>query len=213
MKIFAQAVSWIFVPLLMPIYALLLTLFVPANQDYLMNLDCLYMLPVQSKWALIYMFFIFCVAAPGVSFYMLLRRKVIGSIEMETTKERNIPIVIMFLYCTVLFVMLHVGNAVILSKFIYALPLSGMLVTLTFVFLNRWKKISIHAASSGILVGFLLAYILLHEEYQLWILSLSIFISGLVISARLYLGKHSFLELIVGWFTGVFITFIVNYFY
>lgn len=213
MKALSNIISWVFVPLLMPMYALLLTLFVPANQDFLFNQDCLYFLPLPAKSALLYMFFIFCVAAPGISFFMLYRRKVINSIEMETAKERNIPIIIMFLYCTVLFVMLHISNAVILSKFIYALPLSGMLVTFAFFFLNRWKKISIHAGASGILVGFLLAYILLHQEYQLWILIVSILVSGIVMSARLFLEKHTITELIIGWLMGVFITFMVNYLY
>jgi len=213
MRVIAEVISWVFVPLLMPIYALLLTLFVPANQDFLINADCLYFLPIQWKWLLLYMFFIFSVAAPGISFYILYRRKLIHSIEMETARERNIPIVIMFLYCTVLFVMLHVSNSVILSKFIYALPLSGMIVTALFFFLNRWKKVSIHTASAGILTGFLLAYILLHEDYRLWVFIVSILISGVVMSARRYLMKHTFLELIIGWITGVFITFIVNFLY
>ena len=49
----------------------------------------------------------------------------------------------------------------------FSLPLSGVFVTAVFYIANYWKKISIHAAGGGILVGFILAYILIQSEYQL----------------------------------------------
>jgi membrane-associated phospholipid phosphatase len=214
MKSIYQVVSWVFLPLFMPMYALILVMYVPSNQDYIFNQDCMYLLPIEAKTALLYMFLIFCVVAPGLSFIILYKRKIITTIEMETTKERTIPIIVMFVYCLMLYVLFDVksGDGK-LPKFVYALPLSGALVTAVYFFLNRWKKISIHAAGVGILVGFILAYILLHEEYELWMFALTLIISGLIMTARLYLQKHTFFEVVFGWLIGLIVTFSVNYFY
>ena len=214
MKSIFQAISWVFLPLLMPIYALLLVMYVPSNQDYIFNQDCMYLLPDEAKNAILYMFLIFCVVAPGISFIMLERRKIIATIEMETTKERSIPIIVMFLYCLMLYVLFIVKSGEsVLPKFVYALPLSGAIVTAVYFFLNRWKKISIHGAGAGILFGFILAYVLQHEEYELWMFALTLIISGLIMTARLYLQKHTFFEVVFGWIIGLIITFGVNYFY
>ncbi len=211
---FAQAISWIFNPLLMPIYGLLLVMYIPS--DHLTyNPYCMYYLPVENKISIVYIFLLFGFAAPGLSFYLLQRRNIIQSIEMDSRKERTIPIVIMFAYCLMLYILLLYlsKGSTLLPKYLYALPLSGVLVTFVFFFLNRWKKISIHSAASGILVGFILAYIIGHVEFKLIMLAIAIVISGLVMSARLFLEKHTLTETIIGWVIGAFITFSVNYFY
>ena len=214
MRILSEVISWVFMPLFMPIYALALVMFVPSNQDYFFNIDCLFTLSLSGKFALLYWFFVFSVAMPGISFIILQRTKVIGSLELEERRERSIPIVIMLTYCLALYLLFvfKVGHGYI-SKFAFSLPLSGVCVTAIFFFLNRWKKVSIHAGAAGILTGFILACILQHIEYQLWMFTLAIVISGLVLTARLYLEKHTLLELVIGWLTGTLITFGVNYFY
>ena len=120
----------------------------------------------------------------------------------------------MLAYCLILyiFLVLKAGNSGV-PRFIFSLPLSGVFVTLVFYFLNKWKKVSIHAAGAGILTGFILAYILYQVEYELWVLIFSILISGLVMSARLYLKKHTLFEVVFGWIIATVITFGVNYFY
>ncbi len=214
MRILAQFISWVFMPLFMPLYALGIALYVPSNQDYIFNVDCLYTLPDQGKWGLLSIFFIFCTALPGISFILLQRWGAIETIEMETRKERGLPILIMFAYCVALYALfiIKLGPGTI-SKFALALPLSGAIVTGLFYFLNRWRKVSIHAAGVGILTGFIFAYVAQHLQYEFWVLAFVVIVSGLVMSARLYLEKHSLLEMVVGWFTGTLITFAVNYFY
>ncbi len=201
-------------PLVMPIIALLLTMYVPSEQDFFLNTDCLYAMPVQSKSAVLWMFLIFCLITPGLSFIIMKQTGYLKSIEMNEQRERDLPILTMLTYCLLLYFVFYtkIGNSTA-PKFIFSLPLSGVFVTLIFYFLNRWKKLSIHAAGAGILVGFVLAYILFQTEYQMWVLALSILLSGLVISARLYLKKHDFQEVILGWLVGCFVTFGVNMLY
>lgn len=216
MKLFSQIISWVFMPLLMPIYALLLVMFIPSNIDFIQNSQCMYAMDFQFKKAFLYMFLIFCVLAPGVSILILKRRGIIASIDMDTQKERYIPILVMFIYCLVLFFYINYlinVNRLIVPKFLTMLPLSGVAVTAVFIIVNRWRKISIHAAAAGILVGFILAYILQQVEYELWVFTISLLVTGIVMSARLYLQKHTLSEVIIGWLIGSFITFGINFWY
>jgi len=210
----AKAISWIFLPLFMPVFALLLVMYVPSAQDYKYVDANLYSIPFEFKKALLYIFTSLTIIFPGLSFIILSRSNLISSVEMENRTERPIPILLMLGYCLILYVflVLKAENSGV-PKFVFSLPLSGVFVTLAFYFLNKWKKISIHSAGTGILTGFILAYILFQIEYEMWMLIISILISGLVMSARLYLIKHTLFEVVFGWILAAVITFGVNYFY
>jgi membrane-associated phospholipid phosphatase len=214
MKIFSDIVSWVFLPLFMPVYGLLLAMYIPSNEDYILNEDSLYFLTDTAKQAILYMFFIFSVLAPGLSFLLLHKKKIISTIDMENQRERNIPMILMLSYCLVLYFLFIIkAQDNILPKYVYALPLSGVFVTLTYTFINRWIKISLHAGGAGILTGFLLAYASAQVEFETWILIAAILASGLTLTARLYLNKHTQLEVYTGWSLAVLLTFLVNTLY
>lgn len=205
--------SWIFLPLLMPTYGLLLTLYIPSEQINL-DKDALFLLNPDLKKTLLYLFFTFSALAPGISFYALHKRQIISTIDMENQKERNIPLVIMFAYCLILYLMFVFkapGN--ILPRFFYALPLSGAIVTGSFMFINRWIKISMHAGGAGILVGYLLAFYRDQAQFEFWILIAAVLASGVTIASRLYLNKHRPIEVYTGWSLAVLITFLCNAYY
>lgn len=214
MRILAEVLSWVFLPLLMPVYGLLLAMYVPSNQDFLFNEDSLFFLRDEAKLAIIYMFLIFSVIAPGLSFVILHKKNVITTIDMENQRERSIPMFIMLTYCLILyFLFMLKAQHNILPKYIYALPLSGVFVTVTYTYINRWIKISLHAGGAGILTGFLLAYGLGQAEFQIWVLVCAVVSSGLTLAARLYLKKHTQTEVYTGWSLAVLMTFLVNYLY
>lgn len=214
MKIFSDIVSWVFLPLFMPVYGLVLAMYIPSNEDYILNEDSLYFLTDAAKQAILYMFFIFSVLAPGLSFLLLHKKKIISTIDMENQGERNIPMILMLSYCLVLYFLFVIkAQDNILPKYVYALPLSGVFVTVTYTFINRWIKISLHAGGAGILTGFLLAYASAQVEFEMWILIAAILASGLTLTARLYLKKHTQLEVYTGWSLAVLLTFLVNTLY
>ncbi|MFN5910087.1 MAG: phosphatase PAP2 family protein [Bacteroidota bacterium] len=214
MKVFSEIASWVFLPLLMPVYGLLIALYVPSDQDYLLNEDCLYLINDSIKLAVLIMFVIFSAVAPGLSFLILKKRNIISTIDMEDKRERSIPMLIMLVYCLMLyFLFLQKAPGGVLPKYVYALPLSGVFVTVSYALINRWIKISLHAGGAGILAGFLFAYSWGHMEYEFWTLVFPILASGITLTARLYLKKHTPFEVYTGWslaFTG---TFFVNLFY
>ncbi len=214
MKILAEILSWVFLPLLTPVYGLLIAMYVLSEPYPVYSQESLYLLPDAAKIAIFYMFLIFSVIAPGISFVILRKQNIITTIDMENQKERNIPMFMTLAYCLILYsLFIYLSKETVLPKYVYALPFSGIFVTVIYTFINRWIKISLHAGGVGIMTGFLFAYALEQAEFQFWILIFAIIASGLTISARLFLKKHTQLEVYTGWSLAVLMTFLVNYLY
>ena len=205
-RIFSHLLSWVFLPLLMPTYGLLLTMYLPSEPLKLSSWT-MYTLPSEVKTQLLLVFFTISALLPALSFVELHRRKVISTIDMENRLERNIPLLIMFAFCLMLFVVFLVkAPNHVLPKYFYALPLAGVLVTGVFMLINRWIKISLHAGGAGILVGYLFAFFMMQAQYNFWILISAIMASGFTIAARLYLNKHRPIEVYTGWSLAFLIT-------
>lgn len=209
----SHIISWVFLPLLMPNYGLILTLYLPSQSKSIAEVS-LYALPEELKSQLLFVFFVFSALLPAMAFFTLHKQGVISTIDMENRLERSVPLIIMFVFCLLLFILFQVkAPDHVLPKYLYALPLAGALVTGIFMFINRFIKISLHAGGAGILVGFLMAYIAAQVGFAFWVLPLAILASGVTIAARLYLGKHQPIEVYTGWTLAVTITFCCNYFY
>ncbi|MES2800333.1 MAG: phosphatase PAP2 family protein [Bacteroidota bacterium] len=211
MKIFSHIASWVFLPLFMPVYGLLLAMYVPNLQDYALNKDSLFFLNENVKISILVLFFAFGCVAPGLSFLVLHKRNIITTIDMEDKSQRKIPLLIMLAYCLILyavFVLKFPGY--VFPKFIYGVPLSGAIVTGVSLFITRWMKISLHAGGAGILTGFIFAYTYNMVLFPFWIVIAPIVASGLVITARLYLNRHTPREVYLGWSLAVLITFSTN---
>lgn len=214
MKIVSQIISWVFLPLFMPMYALLAAMYTPSDQDYIFNDDCMFLMYDQNKFVVLIYFALFGIVFPGISYSIMRASGMISTIEMDDKSERNLPILITLAYCIALYVILVIKfSGFHAPKYIFCLALSGIAVAMVHFFLNIWKKVSIHAAGAGIAFGFLFAYALGHAEYHLGIVIIPLLASGIVMSARLYLRKHDLTEVAVGWFLGAFLTFTITYLY
>ncbi len=206
MKFLSHFFSWVFLPLLMPSYGILISLFVPAYSTDI-EMTSLYFAPIESKWALFTIFFLFSVVAPGVSFVLLHRFKVISTIDIERQGERSLPLVIMLVYSLVLFFLLvYKAGEGTLPRYFYALPLSGVAVTSIFLLINRWIKISLHGAGAGILLGFLSVFTRAQDHFSLVLVLSALLAAGLTMAARLYLRKHTPLEVYTGFTLALLLT-------
>lgn len=212
MKLFANIISWLFMPLLIPTYCLVLTLFTISFDGFLSGSASLWSLPNDVKWALINLFLIFTLIAPGISLLVLRNRKMISSIEIHDRAQRFFPILLMFFYSIALFLLLFLKiKDTAIPYFIFTFPLAGAFVSMALFAANYIFKISLHAAGCGIMFGYILAYVIQQQYFEFWILIAASIISGLTISSRLYLEKHSVDEVTHGWLIGACITFAVNY--
>lgn len=211
MKILSHIFSWIFLPLLMPLYGLLMVMFYPA-EELVPNTISMYALPLSIKWIVFGMFAVFSFAAPGLSFLGLFRFKIITTIDIENRTERLYPLLIMLIYGLMLYWLIGESDPKhLLPPYFSSLALAGVTVTLLFMGLTQVLKISMHAGGAGILTGFLYAYFMQqHNPSYLWV-AISILMAGMVISARWYLRKHTALELFLGYTLAGVITFGVVY--
>jgi hypothetical protein len=99
-------------------------------------------LPNEIKWALLNLFLIFTLIAPGISLLVLRNRKMISSIEIHDRTQRFFPILLMFFYSIALFLLLFLktkDNSI--PHFIFTFPLAGALVSIALFAANYILKI------------------------------------------------------------------------
>ena len=134
----------------------------------------------------------------------------ISSVRLEKRSERILPftfITVFYGLTTYLFHSKIEINDLILLIFMSATLLVALLTIITVFF-----KISVHAAGAGCMIGYLLALMQIFPDQQLLgTLIVIIMISGLILSARLFLNAHKPLEAYSGFFLGLMISFLSLY--
>lgn len=212
MKLFSEFISWLFMPLFMPIYALAIVFYTPSYLDFTLIKDALFYLPDEAKTNFIITFTIFGVLAPGFSLLILAKTKIVDSLQLEDRKDRFPALIMTFIYCILLYLLLknagkngHIANA------IYGLTLSGAVISFVFLIVNNWMKISLHTGGAGLLFGFVMAYFAVHTIMVIWPIVLMLLCIGLVMSSRLHLAKHTQTEAYVGFVSASLITFVTTY--
>lgn len=214
MEFLARFLSWLFLPLLTPIYALLIVFYVPAQPKTFYIFDALYYYPPEAKYLYLMLFFVFAVMAPGLSLIVLRFNNSISSLSLENREERGTPILIMVFYTAVLYLFLiFQGDNTLVPNVIKGMALGGLLASAMSYVINKSFKVSLHGIGIGSLIGFVYTYFLTMEEFSLWSLTAVIFTGGLVLSARLFLRMHNFSQIIVGASIGFASQFFCVYFY
>lgn len=203
MRVGAHIISWLFLPLLMPIYAICTAMYIPSMEGNFLQEDTLYFIPSNFKLIILGWFIVFSFCAPGLSLLMFKLSRNISSIEVENREERGLPITITAVFCVILGVLFFIKapNGVLPSS-IYALPWGGFVGIVMAGILNRRDKISLHALGAGMLQGFFMSYYMFQAEYYFEILIASTLVGGLVLSARLYLNKHTLKQVMNGYLLG-----------
>jgi len=208
METASRIISWLFLPLFMPIYALLATMYIPSQQYGFFQRDNLFAMPAEYKQFVLLWFVFFAVLAPGFSLLLLKRGQQISNIEIDKREERLIPILITAVFCLLLGItLMYKAPNGVLARAIYALPWGGFFAVLLAGLATRYEKISLHALGAGMLFGFLVAYFRTQSAFVFPVLLLSALIGGLVLAARMYLGKHDLRQSLSGYVLGAIVVF------
>ena len=201
MKLTAKIISTLFHPLLMPVIGLVIIF----NTDSYIN----YTVPFELKRAIIILVGISTFVIPLLITLMLLNRRFINSLEMETQKERVIPYAFTIIfYIFTLYMLKKVPISPIIFNFVIGATLS---VIIAFVVNIKWK-ISAHMIGVGGLLGALICISILLEIYITPYILFVILIAGLVGTSRLILKAHTQLQIFVGLAVGVICQIISLYF-
>lgn len=184
--------SWVLVPLLMPVYGIML-IFISSYLIYS---------PFQTKVALTLTVAIINVLIPMALFYLLKVFGVVHDIGLNNRKERLLPYVITILCLTATAVYLKLRMAPDwLVMFYGGGAVAGVI---NFIVNFRWK-ISAHTAGIGGLCA-ILAIIYLDElptPLCMPMLLTSIVLAGMLGTARVWLGRHTLGQVLCGYLSGV----------
>lgn len=201
MNLVARIVSILFHPLLMTTYlmGILMMTYPPA-------LD-----PVRSEIFSGFLLLIFFVTflLPAINIVIFKAFGTIPSVMMMERQDRIIPFVfitLFYLMMTILFYWkFHIGFQDSVFKFLLIVDLLIVAATLiTFIY-----KISVHSIGMGGLLGILIPLNKVTEDHGLFYPTLALLvISGVVMSARLYLNVHTLREVMLGAATGFMISFV-----
>lgn len=187
----ARFVSWIMVPLLMPVYGIILIL----------TLSVLSAAPSSSRLMATIMVAVLNLAIPAVLIYILKFLGVVRDVALNQQKERPIPYIITILaYGGTALYLWHAGCPGWVSMFY----VGGAVAAVINCVVNIWWKISAHAAAAAGLVAMLV--ILASKGMPVhpmlgWILG-SILASGFLGSCRVYLYRHTPMQVMAGFTVG-----------
>ncbi len=197
-KKFAQFLSVVLHPVLMPTYALLLIF---RQSTYFS-----YSVSPEAKIALYSIILLNTLALPVIISYILIKRGWIKSFEMEKREERMMP------YFTNLVLILLASFMIYklrLPRAFFLLTLgAAAAVTIAMIVNIKWK-ISIHMIGMGGLIGTffgLSAFLLV--DLRMMIIG-CLLVAGLLGVARVTLGAHRPSQIYVGFFIGFFCEYLI----
>jgi hypothetical protein len=213
MKFTAKLISWVFLPLFMPLYALLITMYIPSLEQGFYQQKTIYWMNSNLKIAVFSLYFLFSFLAPALSLVLLKKSRVISNFEIDDKNERRIPIIITAIYCAALswFLIVKAPQG-LLPPPIYLMPIGGLVAILITGVITTFSKISLHALGAGMFFGFLVAYFQYQSEFYFSIIIGAAMIGGVIMSARVYLEKHSLTQSFSGYSLGAFVMYLVVHF-
>ncbi len=199
MKKISEILSAVFSPLLVPTYGMVLAAF----------LTILRMLPSNLLWTAIGITFVITCLVPVSAIVALYRSGVIKDPALPNRTERFIPygvVVLCYLGCGFFF---YKASAPFWLPMFFA---GGALATVISTVVNCWWKISAHAAAMGGLVALVFRIVASHYalfNMNVW-LSGVIIVAGLVMTARVYLSRHTLWQVLAGCANGFLCVYLMS---
>ena len=187
MKRISQILSALFSPLLVPTYGMILASF----------LSVLAVLPVRVLWTTVAITFVITCMLPATGILALYKTGVVKDPGLNSRGERFIPYALaMLCYLGCAYFLYRAAAPSWLSLFYVGGAAAIAVNTLVNV---KWK-ISAHAAAVGGLVALLFRLAASHQAIygmNIWI-SCGVIVAGMVMTARVYLGRHTLLQVLAG---------------
>jgi membrane-associated phospholipid phosphatase len=192
MRSVANLISYVFHPLIIPTLGMLIIF----NSNSYVN----FAIPYELKKAVVMLVAVSTFIIPTLITLLLFNRGYIQSVEMVTTKERYLPygFTVVFYFFTI-YMLQKAPIPPIIFNFMIGATVS---VIIAFIINLKWK-ISAHMIGIGGLTGALIAISFLLDLNLMPYITLSLFVSGLVGSSRLFLNAHTPAQVYAGFFLGL----------
>lgn len=188
---FATLISWAFVPMMMPVYGIML----------IFGLSILDIASFSTRLSFTLVVAAFNVLIPMILVILLKKMGIVHDVGLNERKERFIPYLIVIVCMLGTAVFMWYKHAPMWVSMFFAGGAAAGLVNLT---INFWWKISAHAAGIAGIVALLIRII--KDGYpepasMTWLL-IAIGLSGLLGSARIWLGRHTVWQVLCGYAVG-----------
>ena len=193
-KRIARIISVVFHPLLMPTYMMLLLI--------RFNFQYPFVLPENYLNLMTLLVFLTSFVFPLLIMFLMLKLKMISSMELETKRERALPLLVAtgFFYLTY-----HFFKQVPYFALFNMFMIGATLVTSVTLLVTYLYKISLHMVGIGGVFGALTGISLSTSQNYLLLIVIAIFIAGLTGFARLKLKTHTEAEIYSGFALGAFV--------
>lgn len=189
--VLATSVSWLLVPLMMPVYGMLL----------IFSLSILDIAPAGIRTVFTLIVAAFNLVVPAILVWMLKKMGVVQDLGLNERRERLVPYLITVACMGATgFFMWYKGAPLWVAMFFAGGALAGLVNAVVNL---RWK-ISAHAAGVAGIVALLVRII--KDGYpepaaMVWLV-VSILAAGLLGSARIWLGRHTVWQVLAGYAVG-----------
>lgn len=184
---FSNILSWVFVPLLMPVYGIVL----------IFSLSILSMSAFNTKLIFTLIVLVANFVVPMIAVFLLKKMNLVSDVGLNGRGERTIPYIITLVCLAGTGLFLYLKGAPVWVAMFYE---GGALAALINLIVNfRWK-ISAHAAGMAGIVAMLIQ--IMKEGSPsgdiTWWIEASILLCGLLCSARVWLGRHTLAQVLAG---------------
>lgn len=195
----AHLFSAVFSPLLVPTYGIMAAIW----------LSVLALVPSSAKWGVVIVTWLVTCLLPMLSIFALVRLGKVSDPGLNNRKERTIPYVVTavcYLVCAIYLYKAH-GPA-----WLWGFPTGGALAVAICLPVNFKWKISAHMTGMGGLVAvFFVMAMRGVAVYNLnWCITAAVIAAGLVGTSRVYLGRHTVMQVLAGTVVGFLCVFFVS---
>jgi hypothetical protein len=196
----AKIISYIFHPVFVPLYVVAFLAFVHPYLYAGFH-------PVLKNTAVMGAAFMAFTFFPLITVFLLKGLKFIDTIYLNTQKDRIIPLIAcMIWYFWLWYIWQNFGktaNAIDMPAVSVKFAFATFLSTIIALLINIRIKISLHAISMGLMLTFITILSFTQDLNFGIYLSIAIFITGLVCTARFLVSNHTAAEIYVGLAAGV----------
>lgn len=192
LRTFAKIISYIFHPVLMPTLMMLV----------LYRLSPVSFAGITNFGLLVIQIAVATLLFPVVSTLLIKAVGFIESIHMENPKDRIIPLIASM---TFYFWINHVMDNLHAPLIVHTLTLGAFWGIIAIFMINIFFKISMHTVAAGGVLGIMLVLTVISPVNLVPAFFVTLFIAGLVGTARLILGAHHRNEVWLGYIVGVLV--------
>lgn len=196
MNTFFKIITYIFQPLLIPTYGIIL----------LMQLSLFQLFPTSYRLFAIAGTVLFTCILPSLPILFMMKNRQISDIFISKREERTMPY--LFSLLAYIFWVLFLWRTLQFPMEFVLLAIGSIVSVVLMVFINLKWKISAHTAGMGGLIGGIFGVAFVAAINPVWIITAAIIVAGLVAISRILLKAHTLSQVIGGFFLGFACVFI-----